>query len=294
MRKQLKIRADLNKTQFAKFLDHLRHESKHHKNLSLFHDDFFIIDSHLFLITNFEVNGSLEERIIEKRQNGQSFEEFFILKIQAQICDALKYLHSKYLIHGNLKTENVLFTESDMVKLTDFGFYHVACRQSEEETKCPEFKFENEVMHNRSNATNGMHGLTYKSDIYMLGLVLFKMVTLSDYDSHLEHLKSQYEYSDKLKYCITNMLHKEAESRLDLSQLVSSFKTMLGDTYYFLLTKSPKLIHIEGVVRNLINMDEFDLDEKSDDNLNCFLITSFAKVKMSNKNSVKLKEVSAR
>ena len=284
----------MNKTQFAKFLDHLSQECKHHKNLSLFHDDFFIIDSHLFLITNFETCGSLEKRIVDKRESDECFEEIKILKIQVQICDALQYLHTRHLLHGNLKTENVLINEADMVKLVDFGFYHVACKPSDESNLCPDFKFDYLATKNRSLTINGMHGLSYKSDIYMLGLILFKMVTLNDYVSHLEHLKSQYDFSERLKNCITNMLHDQVEIRLDLSQLVDSFKTMLGDTYYFLLTKTPKLILLDGKVNNLICMDEFSFVEKSDDNLNCFLITSFSKVRMQNKNSVKLKEVSAR
>ena len=145
IRKQIKLRDDLNKTQFAKYLDHLRTECKSHKNLSLFHDDFFIIDSNLFFLADFEPNGSLEQRIVERQQ--LCFSEFFILKIQVQICDALNYLHAKHFIHGNLKPENVLLTLSDEVKLTDFGFYHVACRQSEDSIKCPEFKFDNPNHH---------------------------------------------------------------------------------------------------------------------------------------------------
>ena len=155
IRKQIKLRDDLNKTQFAKYLDHLRSECKSHKNLSLFHDDFFIIDSHLFLLSNFEPNGSLEQRIVERQQQQQSFSEFFILKIQVQICNALNYLHSKHFIHGNLKPENILLSSSsDEVKLTDFGFYHVACRQSDESIKCPEFKLDNQATSTTTTTTD--------------------------------------------------------------------------------------------------------------------------------------------
>jgi serine/threonine protein kinase len=284
----------------------LRTECKSHKNLSLFHDDFFIIDSHLFFLADFEPNGSLEQRIVERQQQQQGFSEFFILKIQVQICDALNYLHAKHFIHGNLKPENVLLTLSDEVKLTDFGFYHVACRQSEDSIKCPEFKLDNPNHHHHhhrhqqastTTALNAMYGLTYKSDINMFGLVLFKMVTLTEYESPLEHLKSQYEYSERLQMCITNMLHEEPDNRLDLTSLMANLKTMLGETYYFLLTKIPKLLRLEGKVGNLMSVDELSFDEKKhgdENNLNYFFMSSFGKVRMQNKNGVKLKEVSAR
>ncbi|XP_039964545.1 chromosomal serine/threonine-protein kinase JIL-1 [Bactrocera tryoni] len=40
-----------------------------------------------------------------------------------QICDAVQYLHSKNFIHGDIKPENILFTDTQMrrIKLVDFG-----------------------------------------------------------------------------------------------------------------------------------------------------------------------------
>ncbi len=38
-----------------------------------------------------------------------------------QLCDVLKYIHSKGVIHADLKAENVLIDERDNVKLCDFG-----------------------------------------------------------------------------------------------------------------------------------------------------------------------------
>jgi hypothetical protein len=93
------------------------------------------------------------------------------------------------------------------------------------------------------------------------------------------------------------MLHEEPDNRLDLTSLMANLKTMLGETYYFLLTKIPKLMRLEGKVGHLMSVDELSFDEKKhgdENNLNYFFLSSFGKVRMQNKNGVKLKEVSAR
>ena len=43
-----------------------------------------------------------------------------------QTCDALRYLHKHRVLHGDYKTENVLYCQkSDSVKISDFGFSQI-------------------------------------------------------------------------------------------------------------------------------------------------------------------------
>jgi serine/threonine-protein kinase len=44
------------------------------------------------------------------------------LYILEQLCNALRYIHSRGYVHGDLKPENVLITDSLDIKLIDFGF----------------------------------------------------------------------------------------------------------------------------------------------------------------------------
>ena len=62
-------------------------------------------------------NGNLENAI----KNEQRINLLDALVITLQIADALEYLHSKNIIHGNLKPSNILFTKDNILKITDFN-----------------------------------------------------------------------------------------------------------------------------------------------------------------------------
>jgi serine/threonine protein kinase len=58
-----------------------------------------------------EMNHYVEGSICEKQMIGWSY----------QIANAMEYLASKKVIHGDLAARNVLMFNSQTVKLTDFG-----------------------------------------------------------------------------------------------------------------------------------------------------------------------------
>lgn len=43
------------------------------------------------------------------------------LQILCQVIGALKYIHSRDVIHRDMKIDNILIDEHDIVKLADFG-----------------------------------------------------------------------------------------------------------------------------------------------------------------------------
>ena len=60
--------------------------------------------------------GSLQERLSQAFTLGQ-----WILMAQ-QMCSALACAHAHGVIHGNLRPSNILFAETNFIKITDFGF----------------------------------------------------------------------------------------------------------------------------------------------------------------------------
>jgi serine/threonine protein kinase len=43
------------------------------------------------------------------------------MKYFIEICEALRYIHAKDIIHRDLKSPNIFLTEEDSAKLGDFG-----------------------------------------------------------------------------------------------------------------------------------------------------------------------------
>ena len=56
-------------------------------------------------------------------------EEKDILLIFSQIVSAIRYMHSKNVLHRDLKTANIFLTKDVMVKIGDFGISKVLTTQ---------------------------------------------------------------------------------------------------------------------------------------------------------------------
>jgi serine/threonine protein kinase len=86
------------------------------------------------------------------------------------VATALAVAHRKGVIHGDVKPANILITEDDRVKLTDFGMARLASRDSKDTPLlgspaywCPE-----QIMGKPQDA---------RSDVFSLGVVMYEMVT---------------------------------------------------------------------------------------------------------------------
>ncbi len=88
----------------------------------------------------------------------------------AEVATALAVAHRKGVIHGDVKPANILITEDDRIKLTDFGMARLASRDSKDTPLlgspaywCPE-----QIVGKPQDA---------RSDIFSLGVVMYEMVT---------------------------------------------------------------------------------------------------------------------
>ncbi|XP_058467261.1 twitchin isoform X5 [Malaya genurostris] len=91
----------------------------HHRKLIHLHDA-FEDDDEFVLIYEFLSGGELFERIT---MEGYNMCEQEIIEYMKQICEAVKYMHEKNIIHLDIKPENVMCQtrNSNQVKLIDFG-----------------------------------------------------------------------------------------------------------------------------------------------------------------------------
>lgn len=107
------------------------HRQLHHPHVTQLYE-VIATESHIWLVTELCSGGELFDYLAEKgRLNEDETRVLF-----GQLCLAVAYVHSKGIVHRDLKLENVLLDERCRVKLGDFGFTREFERGSLLETFC--------------------------------------------------------------------------------------------------------------------------------------------------------------
>ena len=92
-------------------------QSLRHPNIVDFQEA-FIHKNKLFLVFEYVEKNLLE--LLETSPEG--LDPKLIRSFAFQMCKAINYLHSKNILHRDVKPENLLITENNELKLCDFGF----------------------------------------------------------------------------------------------------------------------------------------------------------------------------
>ncbi|KAI9223977.1 kinase-like domain-containing protein [Blastocladiella britannica] len=91
----------------------------HHPNIIRFLDSYLIDDSSLWLVMELMESGPLNEIIDDLPGR---IPEPAIALIAREVAQGLHYLHSKNIIHRDIKSDNILLDKTGRVILTDFGY----------------------------------------------------------------------------------------------------------------------------------------------------------------------------
>lgn len=96
-----------------------------HRHIVSYEEDFVHVEyggletkTYFIIIMEFCPEGDLKEKI---EQDFLNFTEDWVRTIFAQLLQAVQYLHSKNVIHRDLKSQNVFLSEEGHVRLGDFG-----------------------------------------------------------------------------------------------------------------------------------------------------------------------------
>jgi NIMA (never in mitosis gene a)-related kinase len=91
-----------------------------HPNIIKYLDDYKFIDKQYIVMELIET-GNLSTLIEEYQLEHKFIPEELILKYFSQLVSVLKYCYGKSIVHRDVKTNNILYLKSNVVKLADFG-----------------------------------------------------------------------------------------------------------------------------------------------------------------------------
>ena len=122
-----------------------------------------------FYIVMEYVDGRNLKQLIKKR-GALTFPE--VIDIMLQLTDGLSHAHDAYIIHRDIKPQNILILENGLVKITDFGIAMALNNTQLTQT--------NSVMgsvHYLPPEQAAGKGSTIKSDVYALGILMYELLT---------------------------------------------------------------------------------------------------------------------
>lgn len=131
---------------------------------------------------------SLDQLIKNCRDNNNLsyFNDEIIKKYFSEILNGIKYLHSKNIIHCNVKTSNILLTEDHHCVIKGFAD---AVMISDKGNENVELKRENYSVYSSPEEIK-MNIASKKSDIWSLGLILYELCNLKPLFSNIEEIKT--------------------------------------------------------------------------------------------------------
>ncbi|RUS85141.1 hypothetical protein EGW08_007105 [Elysia chlorotica] len=107
----------------------------HHPNIIQYYEN-FLEDKALMIVMEYAQGGTLLDFL--QSRNGCLLEEEDILKFLAQMLMSLQHVHSKQILHRDLKTQNILLDKKkEVVKIGDFGISKVLSSKSKAYTNLP-------------------------------------------------------------------------------------------------------------------------------------------------------------
>ena len=116
--------------------------------------------------------GALSDMIPKKQISGTKFDDKAIFRYSAQIILAIMAMHTKNILHRDIKTQNIFISRNGLLKLGDFGISReLESKDAKAGTSCgtplfmpPELCLGYKYDH--------------KADVWAVGIILYELITL--------------------------------------------------------------------------------------------------------------------
>jgi tetratricopeptide (TPR) repeat protein len=103
---------------------------------------------------------------ISRAAAGAALDE--LLGLLVQVCRALSYLHSRHVIHFDLKPANIYVTDDGVVKVLDFGIAGLAPRRAGKLMGTPQYMAPEALLHAAE--------IDHRADLYALGVLAYQLL----------------------------------------------------------------------------------------------------------------------
>lgn len=115
------------------------------------------------------IDGKTLKQLVQKRGALTVAE---VIDIMAQITDGLKSAHAAYIIHRDIKPQNIMIQDNGMIKITDFGI-----AMSMNATQLTQTNSVMGSVHYLPPEQASGKTATMKSDIYSAGILMYELLT---------------------------------------------------------------------------------------------------------------------
>jgi len=125
-------------------------------------------DGQYYIVMEY-IEGKHLKQLLKKREKLTITE---VIDIMLQIADGIALAHDSYIIHRDIKPQNIMILENGLVKITDFGIATALNGTQLTQT--------NSVMgsvHYLPPEQAEGKGATIRSDIYSMGILMFELLT---------------------------------------------------------------------------------------------------------------------
>jgi serine/threonine-protein kinase len=183
------------------------------------------------------IQGEAMDKVIQRRGK-LPWEE--VVQLGQQLCAALQHAHEQGIIHRDLKPSNLMLLADGIIKLTDFGIAKDLDVTQLTAANCTV----GTAAYMSPEQCRGDKGMTFKSDLYSLGIVLYEFLTgrkpfhaEAPMEMFMQHIQGTFERPSRLALdvpiwldtLICQMLEKKPEKRPRDAALVAEALTRITE-----------------------------------------------------------------
>eukprot|EP00927_Polykrikos_kofoidii_P032700 TRINITY_DN27781_c0_g1_i1.p1 TRINITY_DN27781_c0_g1~~TRINITY_DN27781_c0_g1_i1.p1 ORF type:complete len:518 (-),score=62.58 TRINITY_DN27781_c0_g1_i1:47-1600(-) len=201
-------------------------KSLSHPNI-IAYDEAFLVETRLCIVMEYADGGDLFAAIERRKTENKRYHEREVMAIFSQLALALEFIHSRRVLHRDLKSQNVFLMTSGVPKIGDFGISRVLnaseiCADTQIGTP-----------QNLPPEMCDNHPYDFKADIWCLGIILYEMVALEAPFSAssvaalvmkictTEPAPIPAVYSGEVRTLLTRMLSKRPDDRPSSSEVIA-------------------------------------------------------------------------